>query len=286
MKKFLPLIFPVLLLCQLHAIAQTITGRVSTQDNETLSGVSIKVSGTKQGVTTDAAGNYFITAGSNAALQFSYIGFLEQTIDVNGRSTINVVLVKNADSMQTIVVTALGIKKEVRTLGYATATVNNDQIATNRTPNVVSGLQGKMAGVNITTMGTGPAGTAKIRIRGQSSFSSRNDPLIVINGVPMDNTNYAIGGSTGPRAGQVNSTDGGDAFSSINPDDIESMTVLKGATASALYGSRAKDGVIMITTKNKGTTKGVGVEYNVNLTTDTPLDFTDFQYEYGQGERG
>lgn len=288
MKKILPLFLPVILLCRLNAFAQNIavSGKVTGQNNETLAGVNIKVSGAKQGVATDASGNYAITAPSDAALIFSYIGFLEQTIDVNGRSTINVTLTKSSDSLQTIVVTALGIKKEVRTLGYATATVNNEQIATNRTPNVVSGLQGKMAGVNITTMGTGPAGSAKIRIRGQSSFSSQNNPLIVLNGVPMDNTTYGIGGGSGPRAGQVNSSDGGDAFSSINPDDIESITVLKGATASALYGSRSKDGVIMITTKTKGNQKGIGIDYNLNYTMDTPLDFTDFQYEYGQGERG
>ena len=183
-----------------------------------------------------------------------------------------------------MVVTALGIKREAKTLGYATASVNADQISTNRTPNVVSGLQGKMAGVNISTMSTGPAGSAKIRIRGQSSFSGQNSPLIVINGVPVDNTNYAIGGDFGNRA--ANSSDGGDGLSSINPDDIESMTVLKGATAAALYGSRAKDGVVMITTKSRGAGAGFGVEYNANFTTDTPLDFTDFQYEYGQGEGG
>jgi TonB-dependent SusC/RagA subfamily outer membrane receptor len=148
----------------------------------------------------------------------------------------------------------------------------------------MSTLQGKMAGVNISTLATGPAGTSKIRIRGQSSFSGQNNPLIVINGVPVDNSNYALGGNFGNRA--ANSSDGGDGLSSINPDDIESMTVLKGATAAALYGSRAKDGVVMITTKSRGTGKGLGLEYNTNFTSDTPLDFTDFQYEYGQGEGG
>ncbi|MEO5999084.1 MAG: SusC/RagA family TonB-linked outer membrane protein [Chitinophagaceae bacterium] len=288
MKKTLLLFFSVLTLCQVNALAQniTVTGKITGQDNDALSGVNIKVGGTKQGVITDDAGNYSISANSNASLLFSHIGYQEQTINVNGRKVINLTLFKNSDSMQAIVVTALGIRREVRTLGYATATVNNEQIATNRTPNVVSGLQGKLSGVNITTMGTGPAGSAKIRIRGQSSFSSQNNPLIVINGVPMDNTNYALGSAFGARAGQVNSSDGGDAFSSINPDDIESMTILKGATASALYGSRAKDGVVMITTKTKGTSKGIGIDYNINYTTDTPLDFTDFQYEYGQGERG
>jgi TonB-linked SusC/RagA family outer membrane protein len=156
----------------------------------------------------------------------------------------------------------------------------------------MNALQGKIAGVNISSLGTGPAGTSKIRIRGQSSFSGQNSPLIVINGVPIDNTNFgtnpgnnASDNSIGVR-GSGNTSDGGDGLSSINPDDIESMTVLKGATAAALYGSRAKDGVLMITTKTKGKTKGIGVSYNMNYTNETPLDFTDYQYEYGQGESG
>lgn len=281
-------LFRALLFCHGAAWSQTITvtGKVSGQENVVLSGVNVKVSGTNTGAVGDASGNYSIAAPANSTLIFSHVGFAEQLIPVNGRSVINVIMQSTAENMQNVVVTALGIKKEAKKLGYAVATVTNEQIATNRTPNLVSGLQGKMSGVNITTMGTGPAGSAKVRIRGQSSFSSQNNPLIVINGVPMDNTNYAIGGENRVRAGQVNSTDGGDGLSSINPDDIESMTVLKGATASALYGSRAKDGVIMITTKTKGSSRGVGVDYNVNFTTDTPLDFTDFQYEYGQGERG
>jgi len=287
MKKSSKLLLLLLFFCQTAVFAQniTVTGKVTTPASEPLPGVSIKVSGSKQGTSSDASGNFSIAAPAKSVLIFSYIGFNEQTINVNGRTSINIVLQNNADSMQTVIVTALGIKKEAKKLGYATATVTNEQLATNRTPNVMSGLQGKMAGVNITTMGTGPAGSVKVRIRGQSSFNAVNSPLIVLNGVPMDNSSYGIGIS-GPRGGQVNSSDGGDGFSSINPDDVESMTVLKGAAASALYGSRAKDGVIMITTKNKSTSKGIGIDYNINFTSDTPLDFTDFQYEYGQGERG
>lgn len=279
----------VMLFCTAFAFGQNIsvTGHVANQDNEPLSGVNIRVAGSNTGVISNETGNFtIINVPSNGSLLISYIGYVEQTVPVDGRNSINITLVKKTDELETVVVTALGIKKEARKLGYATSTVNHDQIATNRTPNVMSGLQGKMSGVNITSMGTGPAGSVKVRIRGQSSFSSQNNPLLVINGVPMDNTNYAVGGGNGARAGQVNNSDGGDGLSSINPDDIESMTVLKGATASALYGSRAKDGVIMITTKSKGINKGIGVDYNVNYTTDTPLDFTDFQYEYGQGERG
>ena len=288
MRKAFSLLSLLLFISFVNIFAQNITatGKVTNAANEPLSGVNIKMSGSKQGVISDATGAFSIVAPARSTLVFSHIGYLEQSIALSGRTSINIILQNDNDSLQTVIVTALGIKKDVRKLGYATATVNADQVSTNRTPNVMSGLQGKMSGVNISTMGTGPAGSVKVRIRGQSSFSSQNSPLIVINGVPMDNTTYGVGGSYGVRAGQVNNTDGGDGLSSINPDDIESMTVLKGATASALYGSRAKDGVIMITTKNKSSGKGIGIDYNINYTTDTPLDFTDFQYEYGQGERG
>lgn len=287
MKKTLKLLFFLLFFYQTCALAQnvTVTGKVTTSGNEPLSGVTITVSGSNQGTSSNANGSFSIAAPAKSTLLFSYIGFTSQSIGIKGRTSIDVILQTSDDSLKTVIVTALGIKKDVKKLGYATATVTNDQIATNRTPNVMSGLQGKMAGVNITTMGTGPAGSVKVRIRGQSSFNAVNSPLIVLNGVPMDNSSYGIGVS-GPRSGQVNSTDGGDGFSSINPDDVESMTVLKGAAASALYGYRAKDGVIMITTKTKSASNGIGVDYNINYTTDTPLDYTDFQYEYGQGERG
>jgi TonB-linked SusC/RagA family outer membrane protein len=285
MKKFTGLLV-LLLLCVGYGFAQTnrVTGTVTGADNQGLPGVNVLVGGTTTGTTTDADGKYAINAPDNASLVFSYISYLSQTVPVNNRSIIDVKLIEDAKAIDEVIVTALGIKRESKTLGYATATVNAEQINVNRTPNFVSGLQGKMAGVNITTMGTGPAGTAKIRIRGQSSFSGNNSPLIVVNGVPIDNSNYALGGDFGSRSS--NSSDGGDGLSSINPDDIETMTVLKGATAAALYGSRAKDGVVMITTKNRGSGKGFGVTYNANFTTDTPLDYTDFQYEYGQGEGG
>ncbi|MCY7349917.1 MAG: SusC/RagA family TonB-linked outer membrane protein [Cytophagaceae bacterium] len=286
MKRLVNVLVALLLLGQGHGFAQTnrLTGKVTGSDNQGLPGVNVLLSGTSVGTATDASGNYAINAPTNGSLVFSYVSYASQTIPVNNRTVINVQLVENSEGIGEVVVTALGIRRETKTLGYATATVNAEQISVNRTPNFMSGLQGKMAGVNITTMGTGPAGTAKIRIRGQSSFSGQNNPLIVVNGVPIDNSNYSLGGDFGTRA--ANSSDGGDGLSSINPDDIETMTVLKGATAAALYGSRAKDGVVMITTKSGGTGKGFGVTYNANFTTDAPLDFTDFQYEYGQGEGG
>ncbi|MBD0258159.1 MAG: TonB-dependent receptor plug domain-containing protein, partial [Cytophagales bacterium] len=268
-----------------------ITGRVTSDEGQAMPGVNILVKGSSTGTITDADGKYSINAEPNATLLFSFIGFVSQEVPVGNRTTIDVTLKADVKQLGEVVVTALGIKKETKKLGYATATVAPEQITTNRTVNFMNTLQGKMAGVNITSLGSGPAGTSKVRIRGQSSFSGQNNPLIVVNGVPIDNTNFGTNpnagsdGSIGNRnGGNNNNSDGGDGLASINPDDIESMTVLKGATAAALYGSRAKDGVIMITTKSRGAQQGIGVEYNTNFTVDTPLDFTDWQYEYGQGE--
>lgn len=274
------------------AAAITVQGRVTdAEKGEGLPGVNVLVKGTTNGTTTDADGNYQLTApDGNGTMVFSFIGYTTQEVPISNRNTINVSLKADVQSLEEVVVTALGIKKEAKKLGYATASVTPQQITVNRTTNFMNALQGKMAGVNITNLGTGPAGTSKIRIRGQSSFGGQNNPLIVVNGVPVDNTNYGINPGTsgdGSIANRgFNNSDGGDGLSSINPDDIESMTVLKGAPAAALYGSRAKDGVIMITTKTRGLEEGIGVEWNSNFTVDTPLDFTDYQYEYGQGENG
>ncbi len=290
-KQFLLLM--LLMFFSTAIYAQKVTGKVSAaKDGATLPGVSVQVKGTQTGTNTSADGTFSVNASSNATLVFSFIGFKNQEIKVGNQSVINVSLDEDAQNLEEVVVTALGIKKESKKLGYATTTVNAEQITVNRSPNFVNALQGKIAGVNISGLGTGPAGTSKIRIRGQSSISGQNNPLIVINGVPIDNTNFGTNpgnasadNSIGVRGGG-NTSDGGDGLSSINPDDIESMTVLKGATAAALYGSRAKDGVIMITTKSRGSGKGIGVTFNSNYTNETPLDFTDYQYEYGQGENG
>lgn len=273
-------------------LAQRISGTVSDQDGKGLPAVTVQIKGSTVATTTDGSGQYSVNAGSNSTLVFSSVGFTAQEVPVQGRTVINVSLVSAASAMEEVVVTALGIRRQTRSLGYATSTVPPEELTINRTPNIMNALQGKVAGVNISGLGTGPAGTSKIRIRGQSSISGQNNPLIVINGVPIDNTNFgtnpnnaASDNSIGVRGGG-NTSDGGDGLSSINPDDVESMTILKGATAAALYGSRAKDGVIMITTKTRGKGKGLGLTYNLNYTNEQPLDFTDFQYEYGQGENG
>jgi TonB-linked SusC/RagA family outer membrane protein len=279
-----------LLLCMMFACsafsiqAQTVTGTVTSSEGDKLSGVSVTPKGSSKGTTTDADGKFTINTGGKTALVFSSIGFVSQDIPLSGRAVIDVSLVKDQRNLDEVVVTALGIKKQARGLGYSTTNVKTDELTVNRTPNVMNALQGKVAGVNISSLGTGPGGSSKIRIRGQSSINGQNNPLIVINGVPIDNTNFNEN-ANGVKGGGITS-DGGDGLSSINPDDIESMSVLKGAPASALYGSRAKDGVIMITTKTRAKGKGIGLSYNTNYTDEAPLDFTDYQQVYGQGENG
>lgn len=268
-------------------------GQVTDENGMAFPGVNILLKGTSVGTVSDAQGNYSINVDNeNSVLVFSFVGYNNQEIVVGNRTVIDVQLEVDESNLEEVVVTALGIEKSAKSLGYATSTVHSDELSINRTPNVMNALQGKVAGVSISALGSGPGGTSKIRIRGQSSISGQNNPLIVVNGVPIDNTNFgsnpgnnASDSSIGVRGGG-NTSDGGDGLSSINPDDVESMTILKGAAAAALYGSRAKDGVIMITTKSKNDSKGIGVTYNLNYTNEAPLDFTDYQYEYGQGEQG
>ena len=267
-----------------QSFSQTVTGKVTDGDGNGVPGVTVAVKGSSTATATNITGQYSITAASNAVLTISSVGFAGLEVSVGGRTIVDIVLVADSRSLSEVVVTALGISKQARGLGYAATSIKSDELTINRTPNPINALQGKVAGVNISSLGTGPGGSSKIRIRGQSSINGQNNPLIVINGVPVDNTNFNDNAVSVTGGGVY--ADGGDGLSSINPDDIESMTILKGAPASALYGSRAKDGVIMITTKTKSKTKGIGVSYNMNYTTETPLDYTDYQNEYGQGEGG
>jgi hypothetical protein len=227
-KLWFVLSFCCLLFAQ-FAQAQRITGTIkSTKDNSPLPGVSILVKGTNTGTNTDASGKFSLNVSQNSTLVISYVGHKTQEIAVGNQSVLNIGLDEDSQALSEVVVTALGIKKESKKLGYSTTTVGSEAITENRTPNFVNTLQGKIAGVNISALGTGPAGSSKIRIRGQSSFSGQNTPLIVINGVPVDNTNFGTNpgnassdNSIGVRGGG-NTSDGGDGLSSINPDDIES----------------------------------------------------------------
>lgn len=266
-----------------------VKGKVTAEkDNTPLAGATISVKGKNRSVVSDANGNFSIIANDGDVLVIEYINYQPSEVTVSGQSAVAVALTQKETYIGEVVVTALGIRREAKRLGYSTATVNTEQITTNRTTNVGNALEGKVSGLNVSPPAGGPGGSSKIRIRGQSSFGGNNSPLIIVNGVPINNSSISGGGSNGNGTGNPTggSSDQGDGLQSINPDDVESMTVLKGAAAAALYGFRAKDGAIIITTKSGRNATGIGVELNSNFQTEQALDYTNFQYIYGQGEFG
>lgn len=262
---------------------QRIQGRVvDSESGEALPGVNILVEGTMTGTATDADGSFELSVPSlDVTLVFTYIGYQQLSMPLEGRTLVNVTLAPMAIAGDEVVVTALGIRRDTRSLGYSTATVSPAEMTVNRTTNFIQSLQGKVPGLNVAAMSTGSGGSTGLNIRGISAFSGANSPLIVVDGIPISNDRH-FGGTQGP----FDAADSGDGLLSISPDVIESMTVLKGATAAALYGSRAKDGVIMITTKDNAGSRRIGVTFTSNFTIERVIDETDFQYEYGQGEQG
>ncbi|GEO02878.1 SusC/RagA family TonB-linked outer membrane protein [Adhaeribacter aerolatus] len=276
------------LLQAINAQAQNqITGKVTSAAGEVLPGVTVLLKGTSNGTTTNANGTYTLSVPvTSGTLVFSFIGYTTLERNFSQPGTLNVTLATDVKALDEVVVTALGIKREAKKLGYATSTVSTEQITTTRTTNVGNSLVGKVAGLNVQAPPTGAGGSSKIRIRGQSSFGGNNSPLIIVNGVPINNSAGGLANNAGVGFAGEARTDTGDGLQSINPDDIESMTVLKGAAAAALYGFRAKDGAIIITTKSGKGQVGIGVELNSNFQADEALDYTDFQYVYGQGEGG
>lgn len=264
-----------------NATDKGVTGTVKDQSGKPLPDVTVAIKGTSNATVTNLNGRYSIQVPNNrTVLQFSFIGYVTKEVVVGSQTVINVTLEDSSQQMSGVIVTALGIKRQAKSLGYSATSVNTDEIDNAGEVNFGNNLVGKVAGVNVNVLGSGAGGTAKIRIRGQSSFGANNSPLIVINGIPVNNDPITSGN---PNAQE---SDQGDALQSINPDDIESMTVLKGASAAALYGYRAKDGVIIITTKSGAKAKGLGIEFRTSYTAVEALDFTDYQYEYGQGEFG
>lgn len=259
--------------------SKQISGKVSESDGSPLYGVNVTVQGTTRGTITNDQGSYSIAVASGETLTFSYIGFVAQNVVVGNQTTINITLAEDANTLGEVVVTAFGIEKDKKSLGYSVTQVDGDKFTESRTTNLGTALTGKIAGVNVSAPTTGVAGSSRVVIRGGSSLSGNDQPLYVINGVPMDNTNQG-------NAGMWGGNDNGDGLASINPDDIANISVLKGNTASALYGSRASNGVILITTKSGKGQKGLGVSYNSNYTMDKAWDLTDLQQVYGTGTLG
>lgn len=257
---------------------QAVRGTVTGEDGVPLIGVSILEVGTSSGTVTDLDGTYSLTVANDAALEFSFTGYEPRTVQVGDQTQIDIVLSEGV-ALDEIVVTALGIERKKKALPYAVAELDGSQLAEVKTVNLGSALSGKVAGVNVSNTATGPGGSTRIVIRGNSNISGNNQPLIVVDGVPINNSNL---GSAGMWGGQ----DWGDGLSSINPDDIEKMTVLKGNTAAALYGYRADNGVILITTKSGTQRRGIGVELTSNFQAESLINNYDFQQQYGHGLDG
>jgi TonB-linked SusC/RagA family outer membrane protein len=269
--------------------SETVTGLVE-DDFGPVIGASVQVKGTTKGTVTNTDGTFTLTGvNKGEVIQVSYIGYLTQEIVYNGQNSLNFKLVEDARALDEVVVTALGIKRDKKALGYAVQDVKGEGLTQSRDANVANALAGKMAGVQIKSNGTGVGGSTRIVIRGNNSIGGNNQPLIVVDGIPIDNFSSKTDDYWGNGANS-GYADKGSGLGDISPDDVETITVLKGPAAAALYGSRAGNGVLLITTKgglgSKGTAKGVGITVNTNLTFENPMQTPKFQNEYGQGSLG
>ncbi|MET3113040.1 TonB-linked SusC/RagA family outer membrane protein [Pedobacter sp. CG_S7] len=277
MKKLLQSLF-VLMLIASSAIAQqrTITGTVTGKDDGLpLPGVSVKIKGATGGTSTDANGKYSVSVPSNGtALLFSSLGYVVQNQTISSATVINVSLTPDATLLGEVVVTAMGQTRQARTLGYANSTVKADEITKANNVNALSGIQGKVSGVSISNSGS-VGGSTKVIIRGVSSFTG-NQPLYIVDGVPISDNNASTVTSS-------RSVDLGNQINDINPDDIESMSILKGASATALYGSRAAHGVIMITTKSAKMNQKLSITYNGAINFSNVSMTPTTQNVFGQG---
>ena len=255
---------------------QEITGTVADADGP-LIGATVKVVGAAKGSVTDMDGRFTLKCKPGDLLEVSYIGY--KPIQVKASQGMKVVMNEDKTQLSEVVVTALGIKRERKALGYALSEVKGEELTKAKETNVINSLSGKVAGLVVQNTAGGASGSTRVLLRGNTEMTGNNQPLYVIDGVPLDNTNFG-------SAGQAGGYDLGDGISAINPDDIENMTVLKGPAASALYGSRASHGVILITTKKADKDK-IGVEYNGSFTVDQQLaKWNDIQQTYGMGFTG
>jgi TonB-linked SusC/RagA family outer membrane protein len=274
---------PALTAAVYHAMQEvSISGRVADKEtNAPMARVTVRLKGSKTGVISDQQGNFKLTLpDAQGTLVFTFIGYRTVELPLDGKTTVNVFMEVDWKLLEDVVVTSLGIKKETKKLGYATAVVKGEETTQAREVNFANTLTGRVAGVNVTAPAAGAGGSSRVTIRGNTSISNDNQPLYVVNGIPIDNSNLG-------SANQWGGFDAGDGISSLNPDDIESINILKGATAAALYGSRAKNGVILVTTKRgKGGERGIGVEFNSNLVFENVRNYFDPQTQYGQGNRG
>ncbi len=258
-----------------------VTGKVTDKSGQPAIGVSVMIEGTRTGVATDIDGAYSIDAPANGVLLFSAIGMESQKVSVNKRSVINVTMNDSSVFLEELVVTAMGIKKEKKALGYSVQDIKGEEILKNKTSNVINSLSGKIAGVNV-TQSSGAAGTgASILIRGGTSLERDNQPLFVVDGIIYDNST-PIGGNSGFDGAIRTSTTNSNRIMDINPEDVESMSILKGPAAAALYGSKAAAGVVIITTK-KGQEGNVRVDFSTKFSSNWVNRLPEQQNLYGRG---
>ena len=268
-------LFMALIVQLTFAQQKTVSGTVSDENGLPLIGATVVISGTSSGTTTDFDGNYKINANTGDVLNFSYVGYADQNITVGASNTINTTLQPD-NTLDEVVVTALGIKREEKALGYSVQTLKGEGLTEARESNISNALSGKIAGVQVTGTSGSVGASSRIVLRGNSSITGNNEPLYVVDGVPIDNRSFGNAGSGG-------GVDLPNGAADINPDDIESITVLKGPNAAALYGLRAGNGVIVITTKKGTVGKKFSVSLNSNITFSSPLILPDYQNSYGQG---
>ena len=255
---------------------QNISGTV-TDGSESIIGASVVVKGRGMGTVTDANGHFSLDVKPGTLLEISYVGY--KSITVKASNNMKIILAEDKKMIDEVVVTALGIKRDRKALGYGVGEVKGEELTKAKETNVINSLAGKIPGLVVSQTAGGASGSTRVILRGNTEMTGNNQPLYVVDGVPLDNTNYGSAGTSG-------GFDLGDGISSINPDDIETMSVLKGPAASALYGSRASHGVILITTKKAGKDK-FSVEYNGSVTMDTQLaKWNDIQQTYGMGSNG
>lgn len=275
--KFNGLLTLLLALIVQFSFAQekTVTGSVSDASGP-LPGVTVVVKGTNTGTQTDFDGNYSITAAVGAVLKYSYIGMQPSERKVGASNVINVTMQESAEALEEVVVTGFGRKVEKRSATFAVQQVGGEEMSQARESNIVNSLSGKIAGVQITNSSGAVGSSSRVVLRGASSLTGSNQPLYVVNGVPLESGNFGNAGSGG-------GADLPNGVSDINPDDIESISVLKGPAAAALYGVRAANGVIQIKTKTGRASSALGISVNSTVSFETPLMLPNYQNSYGQG---
>lgn len=277
-------VFIFMLLTSVCAFAQKVNleGTVVDDNGQPLPYVSVVVKGSQTGTVTNESGKFKISADKKSTLLFSFVGYTTKELPVSNQTQYHVILQENTVAMKDVVVTALGIKRDKKSLGYAVQDVKADELTKAGNTDVTSALQGKVAGLAINNAGTGAGGSSKIVIRGNSSLSDNNEPLWIVDGIPYNNSSESNGSVNYQWGGYDRA---GGAFD-LNPEDIESISVLKGASAAALYGSRAGNGVILVTTKKGSVNKNLGVAYTYKMSV-SPIAYTlEMQNTYGQGDYG